>query len=48
MMQQGASSSPLSELGTGNITEGLYKWTNTVTAPTNLIISGSNGCFKVR
>jgi hypothetical protein len=35
-----------SELSTGNIggktlTEGLYKWTNTVTVPTNLIISGS-------
>lgn len=34
------------ELGTGNIggktlTEGLYKWTNTVTAPTDVIISGS-------
>lgn len=33
------------ELGTGNIggktlTEGLYKWTNTVTIPTNIIISG--------
>lgn len=34
-------------LGAGNIggktlTEGLYKWTNNVTAPTNLIISGSS------
>ena len=36
-----------SELYTGNIggktlTEGLYKWTNTVTAPTNVVISGSS------
>lgn len=35
------------ELGTGNIggktlTEGLYKWTNTVTLPTNIVISGSS------
>ena len=35
------------ELATGNIggltlTEGLYKWTNTVTAPVNLVISGSS------
>ncbi|WP_185964640.1 ice-binding family protein [Flavobacterium sp. GT3R68] len=42
----GRPSPDFSELGTGNIggktlTEGLYKWTNTVTAPTNLIISGS-------
>lgn len=42
----GRPSPNFSELGTGNIggktlTEGLYKWTNTVTAPTNLIISGS-------
>ncbi len=34
------------ELGTGNIggktlVPGLYKWTNTVTVPTNLVISGS-------
>jgi hypothetical protein len=36
MMQQGAFSPDFSELGTGNIggkkTQGLYKWTNTVTA----------------
>ena len=43
----GRPSPDFSELGTGNIggktlTEGLYKWTNTVTAPTNLIISGSS------
>lgn len=42
----GRPSPNFSELGTGNIggktlTEGLYKWTNTVTAPTNVIISGS-------
>lgn len=42
----GRPSPDFSELATGNIggktlTEGLYKWTNTVTAPTNLIISGS-------
>jgi len=35
------------ELGTGNIggktlTEGLYKWSGTVTVPTNMIISGSS------
>lgn len=43
----GRPSPDFSELGTGNIggktlTEGLYKWTNNVTAPTNLIISGSS------
>lgn len=43
----GRQSPDFSELGTGNIggktlTEGLYKWTNTVTAPTNVIISGSS------
>jgi len=43
----GRPSPDFSELGTGNIggktlTEGLYKWTNTVTAPTNVIISGSS------
>jgi hypothetical protein len=43
----GRTSPDFSQLGAGNIggktlTEGLYKWTNTVTAPTNLIISGSS------
>jgi hypothetical protein len=43
----GRPSPDFAELGAGNIggktlTEGLYKWTNTVTAPTNLIISGSS------
>lgn len=43
----GRPSPDFSEFGSGNIggttlTEGLYKWTNTVTAPTNLIISGSS------
>jgi hypothetical protein len=43
----GRPSPDFSELGTGNIggrtlTEGLYKWSNTVTAPTNLTISGSS------
>ncbi|MCD6019514.1 MAG: large protein [Bacteroidetes bacterium] len=43
----GRPSPDFSELGTGNIggktlTEGLYKWTTNVTAPTNLIISGSS------
>lgn len=42
----GRPSPDFSELATGNIggktlTAGLYKWTNTVTAPTNVIISGS-------
>ena len=43
----GRSNPDFTELATGNIggktlTEGLYKWTNTVTAPTNLVISGSS------
>jgi len=43
----GRTSPDFSELGTGNIggktlTEGLYKWSNTVTVPTNIIISGSS------
>ncbi|MCD6066510.1 MAG: large protein [Bacteroidetes bacterium] len=43
----GRTSPDFSELSSGNIggktlTEGLYKWTNNVTAPTNLIISGSS------
>ncbi|MBL7870949.1 MAG: DUF3494 domain-containing protein [Cyclobacteriaceae bacterium] len=41
----GRPSPDFSELGTGNIggkilTSGLYKWTNTVTIPTNVTISG--------
>jgi hypothetical protein len=43
----GRPSPDFSELGTGNIggktlTEGLYKWSSNVTAPTNVIISGSS------
>lgn len=43
----GRPSPDFSELGTGNIggktlTEGLYKWTSTVSAPTNVILSGSS------
>jgi Ice-binding-like/Bacterial Ig-like domain len=43
----GRNNPDFSELGTGNIggkvlTEGLYKWSNTVTAPSNVIISGSS------
>ena len=42
----GRPSPDFTELGTGNIggktlTEGLYKWTNNVTVPTDLTISGS-------
>lgn len=43
----GRSNPDFNELATGNIggktlIPGLYKWTNTVTAPTNLVISGSS------
>jgi len=43
----GRPSPDFSELGTGNIggmtlTPGLYKWTNTVTLPSNVTISGSS------
>lgn len=43
----GRSNPDFNELATGNIggktlAPGLYKWTNTVTAPTNVVISGSS------